>query len=353
MKKTCLIILLFCIACCGTAYAQKPEEAFYIIRNDGHFNVFFRNEVDSITYSNYDENGTWHDEHVMQVIHCKDSICKIPLAVVDSVVIVPSDEGSTFPMGWSDQASIIIPAQPACAMVNITGITALPSVKGTDAHAWMEVWDMQGIYFKKRVLIDLNGDSSTAKEKRNFSVDFCEDEWEGNETTDIKIGNWVTQDGFHFKAFYTSITKGECPVCYKLYDKMLETKPLHRRAPFMEYYDEIYLTNILGSDDKLQKEAFTARCYPDGFPCIVFLNNQFYGIYSWQLKKHRDNYQLSRNAIDDIHLDGNLGPSEIWNQTVKWSSFEVRNPKPKKGKWTLLCQDNTVYDGALVSTKIR
>lgn len=262
----------------------------------------------------------------------------------ESIINLIMGEEPSGTIDLSNMSSIVIPTQPACAVVNISGITSMPIKKGTDAHAWMEVWDMNGVYFKKKVLIDLNGDSSAAKEKKNFSADFCEDEWIGDETTDIKIGDWVTQDGFHFKAFYTSITKGECPVSYKLYYKFSETKPIARRAPFMDYYSVDEVTNALNGNDKKKKEAFSARCFPDGFPCVVYLNDEFYGIFSWQLKKHRDNYYLSRNDIDNIHLDGNLGDEEIWQGHIKWS-FEVRNPKPKKSKWTLMCQDGTKYDG--------
>ena len=254
-------------------------------------------------------------------------------------------KASDLSLEWSNRSSIIIPTQPECAIVNISGISSMPVKKGTNAHAWMEVWDMNGIYFKKRVIVDLNGDSSTAKEKKNFAADFCEDEWIGDETTDIKIGDWVTQDGFHFKANYTSITKGECPVNYKLYYKFLETKPLTRRAPFMDYYTEEEIISALNGDDAEKKEAFSARCFPDAFPCIVYLNDEFYGIFSWQLKKHRDNYNLSRNKVDNIHLDGILGADEFWQGKISWGGFEVRNPKPKKSKWTLMCQDGTKYDG--------
>ena len=246
---------------------------------------------------------------------------------------------------WSSKSSIYIPTQPACALVNISGITSMPIKKGTDAHAWMEVWDMNGIYFKKRVIIDLQGNTSVSHVKKNFAVDFCEDEWIGDETTDIKIGDWVTQDGFHFKSYYTSITKGECPVGYKLYHKFLETKEQTHRAPFMDYYTEEEIIDAVNGDDDKKKEAFSARCFPDGFPCIVYLNDQFYGIFSWQLKKHRDNYNMDRNKVYNIHLDGDLGEAEIWQGKIKWGSFEVRNPKPKKSKWTLMCQDGTKYDG--------
>ena len=240
--------------------------------------------------------------------------------------------------------SIVIERQPDCALVNITGISSMPTSKGTDAHAWMEVWDNRGTYFKKKVLIDLQGNSTTFLEKKNFGVDFCEDDWVGDKTTDIKIGDWVTQDSYHFKAYHTSITKGEAPVAFKLYRKFMETKPETRRAPFMDYYTEDEIRQIQGDESHEDHEVFTARCFPDGFPCVVFLNGKYYGLFSWQLKKHRDNYYLSRNKTDNIHLDGMLGAAEFWDGNIAWTGIEVRNPKPKKTKWTLMCQDGTAYD---------
>ena len=245
----------------------------------------------------------------------------------------------------SNQSKIFIPYQPSSVVVNITGIESMPTQKNVNTHAWMEVWDKQGVYFKKRIIINAQGNSSIHHEKKNFSVDFCEDEWIGEETTNIRIGNWVTQDGFHFKAFHTSITKGECPVSYKLYDKFRSTKPLNRQYPYMDYYSDDEITAAMSLDESERSEEFRARCYSDGFPCIVYLNGEYYGIYSWQLKKHRDNYNMGRNKENNIHLDGTLGSDEIWGGNVKWTSFEVRNPKPKANKWTLLCQDGTNYDG--------
>ena len=337
MKRFAYIII--CILTIHASYAQTIIDPFYIYRNDGDFNSFFRSQVDSISYSHYDADNVFHDNVVTQVIYTSDSVYHIPVEVVDSILFYRADTDS--PVGWSDSLKVVIPKQPRCAVINITGIDALPVRKNTDAHAWMEVWDGQGHYFKKRVIIDLNGDSSTAHEKKNFAVDFCEDEWIGDETTSIKIGKWVKQDGFHFKANHTSITKGECPVSLKLYDKFMDTKPYYRRAPYMDYYTIEEIDSLYKKNDK----DIQARCWPDGFPCIVHLNGNYYGIYSWQLKKHRDNYNLDRNQTNNVHLDGYLGTNEIWNGSISWNKFEVRNPKPKKSKWTLLCQDGSVYDG--------
>ena len=334
MKR--LVVIIVCLLTIHIGYAQTIIDPLYIFRNDGQFNSFIRSKVDSISFSHYDADGILHDRMTTQVVYTPDSIFHIPVEAVDSILFFTDRS-----VGWSDSSKIIIPKQPRCAYINITGISAMPVKKNTNAHAWMEVWDGQGHYFKKRVIVDLNGDSSSKHEKKNFAVDFCEDEWIGDETTSIKIGEWVKQDGFHFKANHTSITKGECPVSYKLYDKFMETKPYYRRAPYMEYYTIEEIDSLIQKNDK----DILARCWPDGFPCIVYLNGEYYGIYSWQLKKHRDNYNLGRNKTDNIHLEGYLGGNEIWKGNISWSRFEVRNPKPKKDKWTLLCQDGSVYDG--------
>ncbi len=83
MKKYIISLLMTVMAM--TASAQSIGEAFYIYRNDGGFNAFFREEVDSIVYSNYDNDSIYYDDVVSQVIYTTDSIYRIPLAAIDSV----------------------------------------------------------------------------------------------------------------------------------------------------------------------------------------------------------------------------------------------------------------------------
>ena len=51
-----------------TLKAQTIGEAFYIYRNDGGFNAFFREEVDSISYSNYDVDSLYYEDIVTQLV---------------------------------------------------------------------------------------------------------------------------------------------------------------------------------------------------------------------------------------------------------------------------------------------
>ena len=86
MKKLYFLILMAVTAI--TATAQSVGEAFYIYRNDGGFNAFFRDEVDSIAYSHYDLDSLYYDENVTQLVYTADSLYRIPLAAVDSVAFV-------------------------------------------------------------------------------------------------------------------------------------------------------------------------------------------------------------------------------------------------------------------------
>ena len=86
MKKTLVSLILMAMAV--TATAQTIGEAFYIYRNDGRLNAFFREQVDSIVYSCYDEDSILYDDAVMQVVYTADSIYRIPIEAIDSVGFV-------------------------------------------------------------------------------------------------------------------------------------------------------------------------------------------------------------------------------------------------------------------------
>lgn len=86
MKKS-IIFFLSCLSVL-TSTAQTIGEAFYIYRNDGQFNAFFRTEIDSIAYSNYDADGNWYEDVVTQRVYTQDSLYQIPLAAIDSVGFV-------------------------------------------------------------------------------------------------------------------------------------------------------------------------------------------------------------------------------------------------------------------------
>ena len=86
MKRLHLILLLAVMTL--SSMSQTVGEAFYIYRNDGQFNAFFRDEVVSVDYSQEDAEGNHYDEIVTQIVNTVDSVYMIPLASIDSISFV-------------------------------------------------------------------------------------------------------------------------------------------------------------------------------------------------------------------------------------------------------------------------
>ena len=66
------------------------------------------------------------------------------------------------------------------------------------------------------------GSSSLGHVKKNVKIDLLNDDGSGS---DLKIGDWVVQDGFHLKAYYTDFFRGVVVTSCKLWDEIMETKP--------------------------------------------------------------------------------------------------------------------------------
>ena len=235
---------------------------------------------------------------------------------------------------WSDKNSLEIPV-PKMAIINFSGIAQMPQTKTTDAHAYMEFWDMNGNYFKKKVIANAQGSSSMKWSKKNVSIDICNDEWVGDDTFKIKFGEWVPQDSFHLKAYATDYFKCVGLAGYDLVKEVLDTRPLNTtwKQSLSYGYNPIATKSVSTRIDS------GALCYPQGFICKVYLNGNFEGLFCWQLKKHRDNYNMNKKASTNIHIEGMLGASYFWNGTIDWTQFEVRNPKD------LITYSGEKYDG--------
>ena len=250
---------------------------------------------------------------------------------------------------WSNEKSLQIPT-PRCAVVNIiSDYSSMPTTKTADQHDWMEFWDMQGNYFKKRIINNAQGNSSLSFVKKNFAFDLCNDEWVGDDTFSIRFGDWVPQGSFHCKAYYTDYFRGVAVVSYQLMNEVCLSRGIEKDRPWKvglkaaDGWGAVPESFATGGDNTLELDT-GARCFPDGFPVLVHFNGEFYGIFSWQLKKHRDNMHMDKKTAEHIHLDGTLTSNTIFNYKglddfqIGWGDFEIRNPK------NLYCMDGTKYE---------
>ena len=201
---------------------------------------------------------------------------------------------------WSMESAIAF-AEPDYAYANIT-CESFPTSKNDNLHAYIDLYDNNGNFFRKKILLNLQGDSQI---KNNLSISFCEDEWVGDLTPTISFGNWVAQDEFHLKGFYNDGFRGTAEIAYQFYSKVTDRD----------------------------------NCYPKAFPVSLYFNGNFYGIMAWQLKKHRANMGLEKKVAEHVWLDGTLNDKQLFQGSINWTKFEVRNPKD------LYNMDGTEYDG--------
>ena len=251
---------------------------------------------------------------------------------------------------YSDASFLSIP-EPQYAVLNIISSYNLSNLSkpgrggakagvNYDLPTQVEFWDMQGNYFKKWTLMKAQGNSSMGFIKKNLAFDFLnenpnDEDFDEDNTFELRIGKWAPFDSFHLKAYYTDFFRGVGPCSYELYDRIVRTRGNRKDRPWKKMLidmDDIGVTTTSFDhpieDNDLQFDT-GARCFPGGFPVIVLQNGEFYGIYSWQIKKHRDNFHMSKSKPKHIHLDGDLHQAYIWNgrNNIRWIGFEIRNPK--------------------------
>lgn len=242
------------------------------------------------------------------------------------------------PSDWSGEKYIHIPI-PECAYINLL-TSRMPTAKSAlgisgvtcNIPCDVEFNDMQGNYFRKPILLSAQGDSTLAFNKKNLALDFfatTEDRDNDGETFSMKFGDWVAQDSFHLKAYYQDAHRGVSAVSYMICEEMAKSRNTDNDRPYKYLFATKYEDLSLGTTPVTKlSENFGkgAKCFPQGFPVIVYQNGVFYGVYSWQLKKHRDNYFMDKKDAKNVHLDGILS-KEFWKGNINWSEFEVRNPK--------------------------
>lgn len=311
-----------------------PEEFSHIEDPEGRTEITTDAENKVMSYR--DSSGKKH-EYGMEVANLDVSNLNLKDNSVNNIQDALKANGFDVktPIDWSESSFIQIP-EPRFAIINVSNIDSMPTTKTDNKKAFLEFWDMQGNYFKKHAILNAQGNSSMGFPKKNVSVDICDDEWLGEDTPKIRIGKWVPQDSFHMKAYYTDFFRGVGAVSYKLYDQIVLTRGALYDRPWKKALLDMSkigtTTKSLGNPNVGNYDLLTdtgARCFPDGFPVAIYLNDVFYGIFSFQLKKHRDNYHLDKSTAENVHLDGTLNYYTIFGgkDNINWGEFEIRNPK--------------------------
>lgn len=240
--------------------------------------------------------------------------------------------------GKGDQSGndlVTLPVPKNLAFMNVSiGASELPVTKTADVKGEFEYWDLQGNYFKKPMIINAQGNSSLIYPRKNFTIDT-------DDGSDIQFGNWFAHDSYYIKSHYTDALRSTPTLAYRYMKDILNSRPLNKRYPFYEISNSApnYLTGVGDMDRDLTTGA---EYIADGFPVAFYTKGEFYGIFNVTLKKHRKNFDMNRNNVSHVWLDGTLSGATFWDGEISWSDFEVRNPNPNK--WGFLDINGDKYD---------
>lgn len=238
------------------------------------------------------------------------------------------------PSDFSKDSHIELPIPRIAAQVRLYA-PKLPTTKQDDIEAEIEYNDKDGNYFRKPVILNAQGSSSMAYFVKNMAIDIAD----GSE---IKFGDFPTQDSFHLKKYYIDAFRGQCIVGYWLMEQVYKSRPIGQQYPYEQVIQNNSTVESLGD---IKKDFFTgAKCHPDGFPIVITWidnggNETNMGVYTWNLKKSKEVYYADKKKAENIILDGSIFKGTLWGGTIHWELFEVRNPKKLKDI------DENDYDG--------
>lgn len=306
-----------------------PEEFSHIEDPEGRTEI--TTDSDSKVLGYRDSEGTRH-EHKISVNHLElsnEAANEVNDAFKSAGIKMEN------PLDYSKDSHIELPIPRIAAQVRIYA-PKLPTTKQDDIEAEIEYNDKDGNYFRKPVILNAQGSSSIGYHVTNLAVDI-------NDGSEIKFGDFPTQDSFHLKKYYIDVFRGQCIVGYWLMEQVYQTRPVGKRYPY-ELLSSTYDSNT--GKGKLEEDFHTgAKCHPDGFPIVVtWVNTRTaqetnMGIYAWNLKKSKEVYHANKKKSENIILDGAINNDTLFGGNVDWTQFEIRNPK------SLIDVDGEKYDG--------
>ena len=305
-----------------------PEEFSHIEDPEGRTEITTDAEDKILGYR--DSEGTRH-EHKISAKHLElsnEAATEVSEAFKSAGIKMEN------PSDFSKDSHIELPIPRVAAQVRLYA-PKLPTTKQDDIEAEIEYNDKDGNYFRKPVILNAQGSSSMNYYVKNMAIDI-------NDGSEIKFGDFPTQDSFHLKKYYIDAFRGQCIVGYWLMEQVYKSRPLGKQYPYEYSYSNESATDGLGD---VKKDFFTgAKCHPDGFPInITWINNDGtetdMGIYTWNLKKSKEVYYADKKKAENIILDGEIATDTLFGGTINWSSFEIRNPK------SLIDINGNKYDG--------
>lgn len=184
--------------------------------------------------------------------------------------------------------------------------------------------------------MSIQGAGSAGYRKKGYNIDMVN---ANGDDFKLKIGDMISTDSFHVKAFHTDITHTRDVGNGRLWQEMYQT----RSYPYNFVRPVPPPTEFVSLDEYNNKTVYTedAKFFTDGIPCQIIIGGVFVGLYTLRLKKTRENYALDRDNENHIFAENAITGRYLGRQHYEtyedWiESWELRTPR----KATQTTKDN-------------
>ena len=206
----------------------------------------------------------------------------------------------------STERNIQVPRPASLLRLDFFTEEALPTAKGTVINGLFRYKENGNVSFVKNATLEVQGSSSAAYPKKNWTIALFENE-SLTEESSVKLGALVEHTEFVFKSNYIDATHSRNIAANRLWEQIIQS----RESPKRE--NEMYTGTSSG-----------ALCHVEGYPAELYINGEFYGIGCFNLGKKRENYDLDKDNQDHIQMAADDHVNMFSYNAGQW---DIRNPK--------------------------
>lgn len=313
----------------------------------------------------YIDNGSFNDDRLNLLMLTSQLLNRLkgledfdPASVLTKADVASIGGGNL----ESLSGSFALPKPSSIVHIDLTA-DSVPGAKEDAPVNATVVITADGAVFSSKCQISVQGATSASYPKKNLNMDLFTSDF--SDSVELKIGDILPHDTWVYKANWVDATQVRNLSSYRLWQQFQEA-----RSGWPKFdIDNTYV-------GKSGKDGFPtgATACPVGYPCVTYINGEFYGIGTIAVGKKRKNYNLAKNNPTQIQVDiGNWfdiskfsdnyttnaelkAPSKPTDATVSalagWDSFASMSPMDFASNIGTYTDKNNLIDFYLFTTLI-
>lgn len=187
-----------------------------------------------------------------------------------------------------------LPEPKSIVKINLITSDIIPAAKGDVKNGSITI-DIDGQILRTACQYEVQGSSSALYPKKNLTFGFFADENYEDEVL-VKIGELLPHQELVFKANWIDHTHTRNTGANRIWEQMQHSRKTH---PLRDIDHSYIGASGIGALDT------GALGHVKGYPCVVYVNEDFYGLGDLNIGKKRQNYNLPKNKPEKIFLELN------------------------------------------------